>query len=114
MFKKLYDLLESDCHNLNVTLFRLRVEGADDVDQEFNFDQAVTAEVRRQQDLREKIISKQESLDELEDELPLLQLQTKATKHSTPTVPGNGFREMIYKAGQLRDEITELVCSRLF
>ncbi len=83
------------------------------MDQEFNFDQAVTAEVRRQQDLREQIQAKQETLDELEDELPLLHVQLHNSQVQ-PNVTGNGYREMIYKAGQLRDEITELVSSKLF
>ncbi|XP_038062353.1 uncharacterized protein LOC119732823 [Patiria miniata] len=106
IFKKIYDLLESDCHSLDVRLFKLRVEGADedDDDDEFNFDQAVVAEVRRQQELQHQLLQKRESLEELEEELPLFQLQS----HPQAQQIHGEYREMICKAGQLHTDITEL------
>ena len=96
-------MLESHCHNLDVKIFKLRVQHADPSEAcETNFDQEVIAAFKAQQQLQLDI-EKKAMLDEIEEELPLHMLYRQLNDDDDQS------NNMAKRALQLRTEIHDLV-----
>ena len=97
-------MLESHCHNLDVKIFKLRVQHADPSEAcETNFDQEVIAAFKAQQQLQLDIEKKKAKLDEIEEELPLHMLYGQLNDDDDQS------NNMAKRALQLRTEIHDLV-----
>ena len=107
IFKKLFDMLEAQCHELDMKLFSLCVtntdEDDDDATPECNFDQQVYAEYKRQILITEEKQKKEEELEQVEEELPLHLLQNNLQAIDQT------FQDMAKRAFTLRQELQELV-----
>ena len=110
IFKKLFDMYEEQCHELDMKLFTLCVTNPadeDDLDDDTpplcNFDQQVNAEYKRQILLRDDKQKKEEELEQIEEELPLHLLQNDL-KSVDKT-----FKDMAKRAFTIRQELHELV-----
>ncbi|XP_071796273.1 uncharacterized protein [Asterias amurensis] len=103
VFKKLFDLYESACHELDLKLFKLRYEH-DEVDTDAarsNFETQIDAEIKHQIDKKIQLTEKQNQLEQLEEDLPLYILQ-----HETNKVDEQ-FIQMAHERFRLRAEIQE-------
>ena len=108
IFKKIYDMFEAECHKIDLKLFQLRVQHADEEElMSNNFDQRVAGEFQKQQQLTTDIAEKKEELEQVEDDLPLHILQQNLPQADKV------FREMANRAYTLRQEIEELVSINL-
>ena len=74
VFKKLFDLLEKECHSMDVELLHLRVRTEDSAGRT-NFDDQVVAERERQDNVKQILEEKRNDLERAEEELPLHVLQ---------------------------------------
>ena len=105
IFKKLYDMLEEKCHEIDMHLFRLCVKHSEDNDDQSdnNFDQCVKEEYIRQNKVKVEKTAKQAELDQIEEELPIYLLQKDL--QSADGV----FNDMARRAFALRQELQEMV-----
>ena len=83
-FKKLYDLFEGECHDLDSHLFKLRADAEVDSDEDDleveNFDAQVSASISKQHNISKQLQDKQARLEEIEDDLPLYVLRTRHSR----------------------------------
>lgn len=107
VFKKLFDLFESNCHELDGQLFKLRTQSYDDDDDEnagTNFEEQIASSVQKRNTVAQQLREKQSRLDELEDDLPLYVLQ-----HTEQQEVDAEFRQMARDTYQLRVDVHGLV-----
>ena len=81
VFKKVYDLFEEECHMLDVTILKERLEAEDDANCT-HFDQMVASEASRLDRLQRDIQVQQSELERLQDELPLNLLNSLTDNHA--------------------------------
>lgn len=103
VYKKIFDLFELDCHELDVAILKERLEAEDDTSNS-SFDQQVASEAARKHDLEQLLLQKHREVAHIEDRLPLNLLNDDTNDHH----PQHGG--LLTQLRQLRTEITELVC----
>ncbi|XP_038062362.1 uncharacterized protein LOC119732830 [Patiria miniata] len=101
VFKKLYDLFERDCHDLDLELFHLRVKAQDNSDLT-NFDDQVANEIERLRRIQEQLHDKRSALESAEEDLPLYVLQNEMEEID------DRFRDAASIAFKLRNDIQNL------
>ena len=106
VFKKLYDLFEGECHDLDSHLFKLRADAEVDSDEDDlevnNFDAQVSASISKQHNISKQLQDKQARLEEIEDDLPLYVLQNTTQQDASAE-----FCQMAMEAVQLRIDVHE-------
>ncbi|XP_071796167.1 uncharacterized protein [Asterias amurensis] len=107
VFKKLFDLFESDCHRLDEHLFKLRAQVEDEDEDEdedehrdTNFDVQIATSVKQRNHIAEQLTKKKSRLEELEDDLPLYVFQ-----HTEQQDVDAEFRQMATETYQLRVDV---------
>ena len=104
IFKKLYDMLEESCHELDVRLFKLCVVHSDSSDlSDNNFNQRAMEECQHQAKMEDEKATKAAELEQIEEELPLHLLQ-RNHQDADPV-----FTELAKRAFELRRQLQELV-----
>ena len=106
VFKKLFDLFESECHRLDEHLFKLRAETEDDDEMTStnNFDEQVTTSIKKRNSIAQQLRDKKSRLDELEEDLPLFVLQ-----HTEMQQVNAEFHLLAKETCQLKMGILDLV-----
>ncbi|XP_071787541.1 uncharacterized protein [Asterias amurensis] len=103
IYKKLFDMFESSCHNIDLKLYKWSVEFADEDDDNSatNFEQQISNEFERQQKIDSVMTQKQKELEQLEEELPLQFFQDQKNA-------GKAFEGIANKAFKIRCELEEM------
>ncbi|XP_038053533.1 uncharacterized protein LOC119725985 [Patiria miniata] len=101
VYKKLFDLLERACHDLDVKLFQLRVTSQDH-EEGTNFDDQIAAEIQRQNKIQQDLTEKRSALEQAEEELPLYALRNNCDKMD------EAFRDTATSVFKLRADIRDL------
>ena len=70
IFKSIFDKLESDCHDLDVIIYKAMLKEESQIDTN-NFYQHITKQVERNAATRRKVENKKEELQDITDDLPL-------------------------------------------
>ena len=103
IFKKLYDMLEESCQDIDVQLFTLCVKHNEVDNPSNNFDQRVKEEYARQLRTKKEREAKLAEMDRIEEELPLYLLQRELQ------AADGVFKDMANRTFTLKREIQELV-----
>jgi predicted nucleic acid-binding Zn-ribbon protein len=101
VYKKLYDLFERDCHEVDLELFHLRVQAQDNFNLT-NFDDQVRDEKERLGRIQEQLHEKRVALESAEEDLPLYVLQNEMEEID------DNFRDAATLAFKLRSDIQAL------
>lgn len=107
VYKKLYDLFERDCHEVDLELFHLRVQAQDNFNLT-NFDDQVRDEKERLGRIQEQLHEKRVALESAEEDLPLYVLQNEMEEID------DNFRDAATLAFKLRSDIQALVKFKSF
>ncbi|XP_071950201.1 uncharacterized protein [Antedon mediterranea] len=75
IFKKLFDMLETEAHSIDCLIYSLRKNGELDDTSESKFDKIIQHQIQTQIDIKEKIEEKKLKLTEMEDAMPLIYLK---------------------------------------
>ena len=107
-------MYEASCHKLDLKLFEMRVQFAeeDDLASSTNFDEKVGSEFHHQQQLARDKFIKQDELEQIEEELPLHLLQQNFQQNLQNA--DQVFCQMANRAFNLRHELEELVRISIF
>ena len=102
IYKKLFDLFESACNDLDLQLCQLRAQHDDtDLPSSSNFEDQIITEAKRQQEISAVLAENRVSLEKIEEDLPLCVLDKQQFSVE--------FRELANEAFRLRAEIMEQV-----
>ena len=85
VFKKKFDLLEKECHSLDVELLHLRVRTEDSAGRT-NFDDQVVAERERQDNVKQILEEKRMTLSVQRKNCPSMSSKTQGRKWMRPSV----------------------------
>ena len=110
VYKRLYDLFELECHQLDVEILKERaiassLEDEHDDNLTTNFDKKVADELSRKRIIAKDLEEKRPQLEDLEEDIPLLHV------HDLHNTTGD---EKVNRVHMLRADIAEMVCKHFF